>query len=116
MPRYLPLSLARLAIRTHVTTDPKCARFNPPRPGSHLDLYSRGVSCPACPSSTHRGGGAMGAWPRVAEMPPVAGTDPALANDIAGIVADVFGGWAPLNVRYGIADAILRAGYTKETS
>lgn len=43
------------------------------------------------------------------------GTDPALANDLAWIVGEVFvsGEYVPLNVRYGIAHAVLRAGYTK---
>lgn len=35
------------------------------------------------------------------------------SNDVAGIVGDVFGGYVPLNVRYGIADALWDAGYRK---
>lgn len=36
------------------------------------------------------------------------------SNDIASIVGDIFGGYVPLNVRYGIADALWDAGYRKE--
>lgn len=38
------------------------------------------------------------------------------ANDIASIVGDIFGGYVPLNVRYGIADALWDAGYRKVES
>lgn len=36
------------------------------------------------------------------------------SNDIASIVGDIFGGYVPLSVRYGIADALWDAGYRKE--
>lgn len=42
------LSLARRGHRVHVMTDPACALYRPPRPGSRLDRASRGVSCPRC--------------------------------------------------------------------
>jgi hypothetical protein len=32
----------------HLTTDPACARYMPPRPGSRLDRWSRGHSCTPC--------------------------------------------------------------------
>lgn len=32
----------------HLTTDPACAEYRPPRPGSRLDRHSRGVSCTPC--------------------------------------------------------------------
>lgn len=35
------------------------------------------------------------------------------SNDIAAIVEDIFGSYVPLNVRYGIADALWDAGYRK---
>lgn len=35
------------------------------------------------------------------------------SNDIAGIVGEVFGGYVPLTVRYGIANALWDAGYRK---
>lgn len=47
-------------------------------------------------------------------LPGLMPTDPRLANEIAGIVIDAFRPlWVPLTVRYGIADAVLRAGFTK---
>lgn len=36
------------------------------------------------------------------------------SNDIAAIVEDIFRSYVPLNVRYGIADALWDAGYRKE--
>jgi hypothetical protein len=42
------------------------------------------------------------------------GTDPATSNELAAIVIDVFGDdYVPLDIRYGIAYAIQRAGYIK---
>ena len=35
------------------------------------------------------------------------------SNEVAGIVGDIIGGYVPLNVRYGIADALWDAGYRK---
>lgn len=58
----------------------------------------------------------LGTWPHPADpRAPLTGGDPKLANELANIITAFFGGYAPLPVRYGIASAILRAGYTKET-
>lgn len=34
--------------RHHLTTDPACANHTPPRPGSLLDRFSRGLECEPC--------------------------------------------------------------------
>lgn len=54
------LRLVRRGHRVHLTTDPACVLYTPPRPGSRLDRLSRGVSCPRCappPPATPTSGG-----------------------------------------------------------
>ena len=42
------ISLVRRGHIVHMFTDPACRFHHAPRPGSRLDQYSRGISCPAC--------------------------------------------------------------------
>lgn len=101
---------------------PACGNKRCPGAANHTNACSGtnepgqdGSNYPA-PNTEPRDAQLPRTWPHVAEMPPIAGTDPKLANDIARIVSDLFGGYAPFSVRYGIAHAILHAGYTKENS
>lgn len=41
-------AIAGFADDRHLTTDPACTYYRAPRPGSHLDRISRGVSCVRC--------------------------------------------------------------------
>lgn len=41
-------SLQWIAASHHLRTDPACAQFRAPRPGSRLDRRSRGEACTRC--------------------------------------------------------------------
>jgi len=55
-----------LATDRHLTTDPACAHYRAPRPGSRLDRSSRGHSCTRC-----LGDRAWGRLPDLCDRPPV---------------------------------------------
>lgn len=40
--------LDAISYRNHLTTDPACAHYRAPRPGSWLDRASRGLECEPC--------------------------------------------------------------------
>jgi hypothetical protein len=42
------LSLIKRGRLVHIATDPRCMFYVAARPGSPLDRWTRGVSCPLC--------------------------------------------------------------------
>ncbi|KNY07907.1 hypothetical protein AKH00_06730 [Microbacterium sp. GCS4] len=57
----------------HLTTDPACREFTPPRPGSRLDRASRGHSCTLCMVGRAFGHDEDCHWPIRPCVPPCSG-------------------------------------------
>jgi hypothetical protein len=45
---YVGGAIQGYAIGRHLVTDPHCKFYRPPRPGSRVDRWSRGLMCEPC--------------------------------------------------------------------